>query len=767
MGKVKYRISARATILLGREGVSNADGAVVELIKNTYDADAEICFVCIDAKHDTIYLVDNGSGMDAGSIEQYWMLIGTANKREHYKSEKKRIKSGEKGIGRFALDRLGCDCIMYTRTADASHTLRWHTDWSEFEKTDKNLNDMEADIDEMAGMLEEYLPPEIAVNIQKFVDEKNAEIERAKRGGEKEDKIEVFKKGTIFVISRLRDQWNRAAVDKLFHNLQTLLPPKGQEKFFLGVMKSRNSEYQEIENDISEECDYNLQAKFDGTAFEVTLRRNEVDLHKIPPEVFERKDFLNYPYRKCDFEKQSYTRKITIQELLKTQDEELIQKVKMLGEFSFDYNFMKLTLRDDDKETFFYKEISRQRGQWLKEFGGIKIYRDNFFVRPYGVPGTDTFDWLGLDARRARNPAAVSHPGGGWHVRNNQSQGTILISRVRNGVLLDKSSREGIIENEYFSVLKNVIISLIAVFERDRAYIGRALKAYRDEVNERSRAKEEGKQSAEKWKAPEEKKASEYTDAEKMARAIEIYEEEREELLTEIQQLRALATNGLITSTVAHDLKGIKALLVARADTLKKEIDRRNESNINRQLGDLKKNDEFLKAWLTVVTNQSRKDKRTRNKYNIYSMFCDIVNVLEPILLRKRVKVSVETNDETVERKLFKSDFESILYNLMINSVEAFERSSGKERNIQLFLRSDSDRIVFMYRDNGPGLSDIFQNPYEIFDYGTTSKVDKEGKTVGTGMGMYIVASTLREYDATPVITEYKEGFAMQASLRR
>ncbi len=120
MGKVKYRISARATILLGREGVSNADGAVVELIKNTYDADAEICFVCIDAKHDTIYLVDNGSGMDAGSIEQYWMLIGTANKREHYKSEKKRIKSGEKGIGRFALDRLGCDCIMYTRTADAS-----------------------------------------------------------------------------------------------------------------------------------------------------------------------------------------------------------------------------------------------------------------------------------------------------------------------------------------------------------------------------------------------------------------------------------------------------------------------------------------------------------------------------------------------------------------------------------------------------------------------------------------------------------------------
>ena len=56
------------------------------------------------------------------------------------------------------------------------------------------------------------------------------------------------------------------------------------------------------------------------------------------------------------------------------------------------------------------------------------------------MPGTDTFDWLGLDARRAKNPAGISHPGGGWHVRNNQSQGTILISRVQNAVLLDKSS---------------------------------------------------------------------------------------------------------------------------------------------------------------------------------------------------------------------------------------------------------------------------------------------------------------------------------------
>lgn len=75
-----------------------------------------------------------------------------------------------------------------------------------------------------------------------------------------------------------------------------------------------------------------------------------------------------------------------------------------------------------------------------------------------------------------------------------------------------------------------------------------------------------------------------------MARAIEIYEEEREELLTELQQLKVLATKGLMTSTVAHDLKGINAILVARVNSLRKEINRKNEANIDRQLNDLKKN---------------------------------------------------------------------------------------------------------------------------------------------------------------------------------
>lgn len=58
MAKMKYKMSSRATILLGRESVSRVDGAIIELVKNTYDADAGFCCLCFDVEHDQIYILD-------------------------------------------------------------------------------------------------------------------------------------------------------------------------------------------------------------------------------------------------------------------------------------------------------------------------------------------------------------------------------------------------------------------------------------------------------------------------------------------------------------------------------------------------------------------------------------------------------------------------------------------------------------------------------------------------------------------------------------
>lgn len=157
MEKMKYKISSRATILIGREGVSRADGAAIELIKNTYDADADFCYIAFDIADDAIYIVDNGVGMNKATIESAWMLIGTDNKKTNYISDGRRVKSGEKGIGRFALDRLGSKCVMYTKS-EAEQLIYWFNNWDNFEEDGKTLDEIEADFEYLDGSFESVIP---------------------------------------------------------------------------------------------------------------------------------------------------------------------------------------------------------------------------------------------------------------------------------------------------------------------------------------------------------------------------------------------------------------------------------------------------------------------------------------------------------------------------------------------------------------------------------------------------------------------------------
>ena len=108
-----FKVSGKMARLLGRESVSSDTAAIFELIKNAYDADAEsvqIIFKDIlknNGKNAKIIIKDNGHGMDIDSINNKWMVIGTDDKEETQLSRtKKRIFIGNKGIGRFATEKL-------------------------------------------------------------------------------------------------------------------------------------------------------------------------------------------------------------------------------------------------------------------------------------------------------------------------------------------------------------------------------------------------------------------------------------------------------------------------------------------------------------------------------------------------------------------------------------------------------------------------------------------------------------------------------------
>jgi signal transduction histidine kinase len=745
--KLKYKISSRATILLGRESVSKVDGAVIELVKNTYDADSLICFICFDIENDCIYILDNGTGMTKETIENYWMLIGTDNKREEY-------QSGEKGIGRFALDRLGSRCEMFTKSTLSTKLIYWETDWRNFEQTGKTLDEIDANFGYLDSSFVDNIPAAILNDIALINERKIIEEE-----------IEL-ETGTLLKISGLRDRWTEKEINNITKSMGFLIPPVEQKDYIISIKKSIEEQYLFIENEMSEEYDYKLNAEFDGEKFKITLDRNEFDLNKIPAEVFELEAFKNFPYRYSDFKERKLIFNYTIPQLMRTEQQDYINTIKEIGEFKFSYTFMKLSLKDDSNETFFYKEISNKRRLWLDAHGGIKIYRDHFIVRPYGDPTSDAFDWLGLDARSGSNPAGISNPSGNWHVRNRQGQGSVLISRVSNSCILDKSSREGIIENEYFNTFKNVVKNIIAVFERDRAHIGRGMKEYADIISEREKAKEEGKEIAIKildntfQKEHNENSSSSSEEVKKLAKAVQFYEEEREELITEIKLLRSLATNGLMTTSIVHDLKGISASLVNRVETFEYVIKSKHEGMIIRHLHDLRRSDIFLKSWITVITNQIKKDKRKRLKKDVYQTIQEIIVVLQPILEQKKIIIDLNGDEKQIFKKIFVSDFESIIYNLIINSIEALEKTKVSERKISIIVET-ANNFTIHYRDNGTGLGDAFKNPYDIFRFGTTSKFDKDGEVIGTGLGMYIVASTAREYNAQCIITESENGFGL------
>ena len=753
MEKMKYRMSSRATILLGRESVSRVDGAIIELVKNTYDADAGFCYLCFDNEHDHIYILDNGAGMTKSIIENCWMLIGTDNKRIQFMSQKNRIKSGEKGIGRFALDRLGSRCTMYTKHSSEA-LIRWETDWSKFETAGQVIDDVEADFSYCPeNKFEEIIPTTIKNEIKKVSGSSNGEQF-------------ALATGTLFVISGLRDDWKNNMIDKVIDVLGYLIPPVEQQNYTIITQKTLSTAAVKVDNDITDDYDYKVHAHFDGEKVVATIFRNEFDLNIMPKELFKQESFSQFPYRLEDFSSESFEITKTLAELTGNDQDSFAEVCKQVGPFDFQFVFMKLSSRNEGP--YYYKPVSRKRKMWMDNHGGLKIYRDNFVVRPYGDPTSKFSDWLGLDARKGVNPVAISDKSGQWHVNNSQIQGTVLISRVYNSSILDKANREGIIENEFFDAFSDLLTHIISIFESDRAYIVRKIKEYNDIQNKREKTKEDAANIAKdvlgrkKRQSHTKKESSDAEQAtQKLAEAVQIFQEEREELISEIKLLRALATNGLMTTTMAHDLKSINALLVSRVRGFRLAIKQNNETMIQRNLEDLKTNDEFLKSWITVITTQTKKDRRKRLKKDICKTISESIRMISPILERKKVVVNFTTDGGEACRKIFATDFDSIIYNLVINSIESFEETQITERVIDIHIETDGE-LVIHYSDNGHGLTEAFKkNPYSIFEYGKTSKFDAEGKPIGTGLGMYIVASSINEYAGKYTITKIENGFGM------
>ena len=136
IGEVGFVFSSRFSQLIGRQLISNPIVAVSELVKNAYDADADnvsVEFHQLLSEKPCLSIIDDGDGMTFNDVKTKWMMVGTDNKVHTPFTPKGRRKLGEKGIGRFSVERLAKKLqIISTRRGD-DFAIYFYIDLDEYE----------------------------------------------------------------------------------------------------------------------------------------------------------------------------------------------------------------------------------------------------------------------------------------------------------------------------------------------------------------------------------------------------------------------------------------------------------------------------------------------------------------------------------------------------------------------------------------------------------------------------------------------------------
>lgn len=658
-GSSEFKPKARLIRTIGEELISNDIVAIIELVKNSYDANASIVVLeflgevrAIEVKKQknktivsrfikkegaSISITDDGYGMSLDVIENAWMQPATNFKKDPSNKNLFRRFTGEKGIGRFASAKLADQLHIITKKLYENEIVV-SFDWTQFSNDSVFLNEIKIDWFERL--------PELIKN-----------------------------SGTSLILREIASTWDEDKIRELRVSLSRLLSPiTPVEDFLIELKLPKGMEDFEglIERpDTINKPDYLIKGTVSATGIP-TLKYFSKKTRKEEDITNSIKDFF-----------------------LKNP----VKRSSQAGEFSFEFRVWN---RENESLKLLASEIDRPIKNVkadLDELSGISIYRDNFRVLPYGNKNND---WLRLDKRRVNNPT--------MRLSNNQIIGYISIGLDSNPKLKDQSNREGLVDNQSFEDLKEYVLLILNELEIRR-------------YNERPRESDESTIHGNLFEKFSLKEIVQYINTnvpqnEVILQLINKKDEEVKEGLTILQntlaRYRRLSTLGFMVDIILHD----GGNFLNKIDLCSKRI----EIELNKEIVNIelikKKNfeiighrKEFNQLFKRIEPFGGRKRGRPK-QIIIEDTIKDQVLLHQTILRKSRVEVKLPNSKNIVT--IDESELGIIIMNLLQNSIYWLNESEVKEIQIDVERREEDLSIIFS--DSGPGVrEDSIQSIFEPY----------------------------------------------------
>ena len=327
---------------IGRNQIDSETVALIEIVKNSYDADATeviIKFENVHKNNGEIIVTDNGHGMTDAQFKSFWMRPGTAHKEKEQTSPTfGRIMLGRKGMGRFGTDKIGSTVVVKSKTKDKGFGFAVTIDADAFEKPNAKFQSTPIPL-----ML-------LTKNEIKFV-ERN------------------YESGTQIRMKKLRRTWTKRMILEVRDELCKMISPDNSSSNFNIIfdVKNDNDLSGRLESYINKEHSHELNIKVDNKdAYKIDINGKTVREGNVITDctnLFASEDSNN-------------------------DDLEIKDNFKSFGPITGKILYF---------EKGGLKSHSSSKHGKRADHTGVKLYRAGFIVKPYGEKNND---WLKLKAKR-------------------------------------------------------------------------------------------------------------------------------------------------------------------------------------------------------------------------------------------------------------------------------------------------------------------------------------------------------------------------------